>query len=59
MTDEARKARNEYAKQWRAKNATHVREYYKRWREANPDKVRANTKRYWERKAKELLSAGG
>jgi hypothetical protein len=59
MTDEARKARNEYAKQWRAKNAIHVREYYKRWREANPDKVRANTKRYWERKAKELLSAGG
>jgi len=37
MTDEAKKARREYARQWRLNN---------------PDKVRANLARYWERKAK-------
>lgn len=38
MSDEARKARNEYMRQWR-KN--------------NPDKVRAIKDRHWEKKAKE------
>lgn len=36
MTEEARKARNEYMKEWR-KN--------------NKDKVRANNQRYWEKRA--------
>lgn len=39
MSDEAVKARREYAR---------------KWREANPDKVKAAQKRYWEKKAKEL-----
>lgn len=42
MTDEAKKARREYARQWRLKN---------------PDKVRANLARYWERRAKEKQAA--
>lgn len=37
MTDEAKKMRREYAREWRKKN---------------PDKVRATLARYWERKAK-------
>lgn len=35
MTDEARKARNEYQRQWRAKN---------------PERVRDINTRYWEKK---------
>lgn len=56
MTDEARKARNAYAQEWRDKNRDHVREYQKKWRDSNRDKVREATARYWERKAKEMSS---
>ena len=38
MTNEAKKARNEYAKRWRAKN---------------PDKVKKINETYWAKKAKE------
>ena len=38
MTDEAKAAK---------------REYMKRWRAANKDKVKANNARYWAKKAKE------
>lgn len=37
ISEAARKARSEYARNWRKKN---------------PDKVRANIARYWERKAR-------
>ena len=40
MTEEAKKTKNEYMKQWRRKN---------------PDKVKANTARYWEKKARERM----
>lgn len=40
MTEEAKKAKNAYMKQWRKKN---------------PDKVKANTARYWEKKARERM----
>ena len=39
MTQEAKKARAAYAREWRRKN---------------PDKQRANQQRYWERKAAEM-----
>lgn len=38
MTDEAKKARREYMKEWRKKNA---------------DKVKATNARYWRKKAEE------
>ncbi len=38
MTDEARKARNEYRREWARRN---------------PDKVRASQEKYWTRKAAE------
>lgn len=44
LTDEAKKARNAYAK---------------KWRENNRDKVRANTARYWNRKAEQLKATEG
>jgi len=39
MNEQAKKARREYQRQWRAKNR---------------DKVREANRRYWERKAEEL-----
>ncbi|MBO4675183.1 MAG: hypothetical protein J5601_03755 [Elusimicrobiaceae bacterium] len=37
MTEQAKQARREYARQWRLKN---------------PDKVKASIARYWEKKSK-------
>jgi hypothetical protein len=42
MTEEARRARNEYARKWRAEH---------------PESVRAANQRYWERKAEEARAA--
>ncbi len=28
-------------------------EYYRRWRAKNPEKVKASNRKYWERKARE------
>lgn len=39
MTEEARKARNEYQR---------------KWRKANPDKFQAQINRYWQRKADKM-----
>jgi hypothetical protein len=50
LSDEARKLKNEYQKQWKARNRERVREYHRNWRKQNPDKVRANMQKYWERK---------
>lgn len=44
MTDEAKKARNEY---------------YKKWRAANREKVKANNARYWERRVERERKAAG
>ena len=41
MTDEAKKAR---------------REYHKEWNKRNPDKVKAATERYWTKKAAALTA---
>lgn len=40
LTDEGKKARAEYQREWRRKN---------------PDKVKASFKRYWEKKANNIL----
>lgn len=44
VSDAARMAQREYARQWRRKN---------------PDKVREKNRRYWERKAKQLQENRG
>lgn len=43
MTDEARKAKNEYMKQWRLKNY-----------EKNKEKVKKYNAEYWQRKSEKL-----
>lgn len=44
MSEEAKKARNEYLREWRKRN---------------PDKVAAIKARYWEKKAKEANNDDG
>lgn len=41
MTDQAREARREYMKQWRARN---------------PDKTKEYARRFWDKKARETAS---
>lgn len=43
MSEEARNARNEYYRAWRAKN---------------PEKVRSSNERYWRKKATEMAATG-
>ena len=56
MTDEARKARNAYAREYRQRNLKQIREYQRQWRADNKDKVKVNNDRYWERKSLETVS---
>ena len=51
LSEEAKKKRKEYKRQWREKNKNHISEYAKQWREKNPDKIQEYEKRFWERKA--------
>ena len=51
MTEEAIKARREYAKKYREQNRSRINAKHKEWRNRNPDKVKANNVRYRERKA--------
>lgn len=44
VSDAARMAQREYARQWRRKN---------------PEKVRESNRRYWERKAQQMQKSGG
>ncbi len=50
MTEEAKKAKREYYKKYRAKNAERIKEREKAWRKANPEKVREHQNRYWAKK---------
>ena len=46
-------ARRAYQREWREKNAEHLKQYNKSWSEKNRDKVRAANMRYWKKKALE------
>ena len=48
MTEEAIKARREYAKKYREQNRSRINAKHKEWRNRNPDKVKANNVRYRE-----------
>jgi len=71
MTEEAKKARSEYVKAWKAANPDKVREQnaryrekhkeqlrenYREWRKKNPERAAAIAARYWERRAKTLAA---
>lgn len=50
MTEAARKAKNEYMKNWRKNNRDKCNNYLKTWRGKNPDKIKEYNNKYWENK---------
>lgn len=54
LSEQAKKARREYMKEYRKKNKERLDAMNREWKKNNPDKVRENNIRYWERKAKQL-----
>lgn len=53
MSEEAKALKREYNRQWRKRNANHVKEYQKQWRSENREKEEEYNRRYWEKKAQE------
>ena len=51
MTEEARKARNNYMRVYRENNRDKLTEYNRNWRKAHPEKIREYNAVYWSRKA--------
>lgn len=56
MTEKAKQARREYARQYREKNREKIKATHTKWRIANADKIKQAQERYWERKANEQNS---
>ena len=57
MNEQAKAARREYARKYRAANREKVLEHQRKWRKNNPEKIRASQERYWEKRA--AIEAGG
>ena len=53
MTDEAKKARLEYERQYRAKNREKLNQYRRDWNRRNPERLKTYKERYWDKKAGE------
>ena len=51
MTEEAKKARREYYREYRKKNRERINENYRKWTRENPEKAKAIQARYWQKKA--------
>ena len=51
MTDEAKKARNEYMRKWREENKEKVKEYNRNYRNRHKDRTVKSNERYWEKVA--------
>lgn len=51
LSDEAKKKRAEYQREYRKNNRDRINKYHAEWRKNNPDKVKEHIKSYWERKA--------
>ena len=51
MTDEAKKARNEYMRKWRKENKEKVNEYNRNYRKNHKDMTAKSNARYWEKVA--------
>ena len=51
LSDQAKKLKSEYQREWRKKNRDHINQYQREWFAKNPDKSKLYHWRYWERKA--------
>lgn len=50
LTEQARKVRNEYQREYYRNNKDRLLEQQREWRKNNPEKVKEYNKRYWENK---------
>ena len=57
MTDEARKVRNEYFRQYREKNREKLNAYNRKYYSEHKEQRKASFNKYWENKAKEIENA--
>ena len=55
MSEEARKARAEYMRKYRAANRERILEQERERRKANPEKYKKYSETYWNKKAAEGL----
>ena len=53
MTDEARRAKAEYEKRYRAENREKLNQYRRDWNRRNPERLKKYRDRYWNKKAGE------
>lgn len=53
MTDTAKEAKAQYAKEYRLKNRDKLNQYRKQWAQDNPEKIKQYQETYWKKKAKE------
>jgi hypothetical protein len=54
LTSEARAAKLDYMRKWRAANREKVNAYHRDWRSNNREKVQGYYENYWLRKATEV-----
>lgn len=54
MNDAAKKARADYQREYKRKNAEKINAYNRAWRKANPEKVKEYNSNYWQKKAAEM-----
>lgn len=57
MTDERKRARAEYMREWQKANREHLNEYQREWRKNNPEKVKATMSRHWAKQSNTLEDA--
>ena len=57
MTDEARKARNEYFRQYREKNREKLNAYNRKYYSEHKEQRKVSFNKHWEKKAKEIENA--
>lgn len=50
LTEQARKVRNEYQRDYYQNNKDKLLKMQREWRKNNPEKVKEYNKRYWENK---------
>lgn len=51
LSEESKKARADYLREYRRKNASRLRAYKRKWSKENPDKIRQYQESYWKKKA--------
>ena len=57
MTEEAKKLRAAYQREYNSKHKEQSRAYHKKWHAEHPTKNKEYNARYWEKKAAEMKAA--